>query len=172
MIREFLKKFLLLSLLLLSSCKSVAEHNYIYTLDFSLDRQRQFPDKRRVVDELNKGFKEELKSLGREFDKERNIPFDVFDLNDDGVEEIITKSVDAVICGNYDCGCSILLKQEKWNNVVDGMWCYDGDMYVLKSKTLGFYDMATKGLRRWKGKTRIWKWNGSKYEYSHYILEK
>ena len=167
--------FLIISPIILVS-ESYAREKILYTLDLSEKSRKNVLIEKSVINEYYKNVIKKTEEYNREYTPpiRYNFPFDLYDLNSDGNPEIITKVRSTYFCGNYDCKCNILTQlNKKWVDIgPDDMWCYDNNTFILSAKTKGYHDIAIKGFRKFEGKTRIWKWNGSRYVYSHFVLEK
>lgn len=92
------------------------------------------------------------------------IGLDFYDLDNDGIKEIIAFYPFRMLCNAAgECPLIILSKKELDYVILFGIQANPHSMSILSSKTKGYHDISviTKD-----GKTLIWYWNGNQYEKS------
>ncbi|UTP39775.1 hypothetical protein M9M90_00965 [Phenylobacterium sp. LH3H17] len=110
---------------------------------------------------------EELRDVLSEFQPEENsgqqVSYQAFDLNGDGARERFFYISGASSCGTGNCAIRVFSGPYGARPPIFEI--SSGPLiYVVKTKTNGFFDLATPMTGERAGEFRIWRWNGQTYD--------
>jgi hypothetical protein len=178
--RRFFLRIILLFILLLTSPFSNSKEIGVLTtpldceeIHFTNDNYSEIKKNiKRLYKEDIEVIEEVAKEMGSHagFDDD-NLDIGLYDLDDDGKDEIFVYFLHSSFCGTGGCHTEVYKVSDNQYISIFSAHAYDRVEVIKNQKTKGFKDIAVigaEGSHIYEGK-HIYKWNGNKYEYNYLI---
>lgn len=162
-------RVLILLCMLLSGCGNGSTYQEIYQSHLSSNGQEQ--DFVAILpfykEEIEKDIYMNLHHAG---DMRSFLKLDHFDMDGDGIDEILVYFINWETCGHNRCSIDIY-KIAKTGNPFKVAGLFGSEEYsILLSKSHGYHDIALYGWLDGKEMYGVWKYDGNEYQFAERVL--